>query len=298
MRYSPSTRMHSSRGVIDDFAAARPLRRRWRRRDAAPPADGSRVGSAARRPQSARAAACSGSQSPGSCRAARSKPCPPRESDTAPRSRGTARRPARRARAAARRAGSPDSPARQRDRATRGGRRIARLPVHRIGVEHAAHQSRDANRLARLRDHAADAFAEAHLGARAVLRVTARRDRDEHALFFGGHENHRCLKPKLSSRPARIESTSSSRQSARWMRPARSCMRLHREDRIAVACDRGRCPASGEPPVSSATGFDRPHLVDVGGAQLEDALQAAIRRDRLDPQRHAIEERPSVSERT
>ena len=40
------------------------------------------------------------------------------------------------------------------------------------------------------------------------------------------------------------------------------------------------------------------HLVDVGGAQLEDALEPAVRRDRLDAQRHPIEERPDVSERT
>ena len=46
---------------------------------------------------------------------------------------------------------------------------MLRLAVHRERVEHPAHQSRDADRLARLGHHAADALAAADLGSRAVL---------------------------------------------------------------------------------------------------------------------------------
>ena len=128
------------RGVVDDLAPRSPPRGR-----AAPGADGAgargrrvRLGSAST--STAPAAACSGSRSRGSCRAARSRSCPPRGSGRAPRSPAPARRPARRAPAAARRAGSAGSRSPGSGIDGRGcAARALGLPVHREGVEHPAH---------------------------------------------------------------------------------------------------------------------------------------------------------------
>ena len=51
------------------------------------------------------------------------------------------------------------------------------------------------------------------------------------------------------------------------------------------------------PPPPPPASIDQ-HFVDVGRPQLEYALQAAVRRDRLDSQLHALEQRARVSERT
>ena len=60
----------------------------------------------------------------------------------------------------------------------------------------------DADRLARLGDEAGDAFAEPHFRAGAVLGVSARRDRDEDAGLFGGHQDRRVLEPEALVEPA------------------------------------------------------------------------------------------------
>ena len=86
----------------------------------------------------------------------------------------------------------------------------------------------------------------------------------------------------------RVEQPSS--ESARWIRVAQILKRLHREHRIGSA--RRRRAVAAAFAASSSALFDRQHLVDVGGQQLEDALEAGVRRDRLDPQVHPLEDRP------
>ena len=128
----------------------------------------------------------------------------------------------------------------------------------------------------------------AHLGAGTVLRVTtvAIVTRTPASSPARGSS---VPKPKLSSRP-RGSNRPASRASRRaGCAPTRILQRLRREDRIrprAPATARHRAAAA-----SSGAARHREHLVDVRRAELEDALQAAVGRDRLDAQRHAIEER-------
>jgi hypothetical protein len=145
--------------------------------------------------------------------------------------------------------------------------------VHRIGVEHSPHQSRNTYRLARFRDHAANAFTKTDLRARAILGITARRDRDEHVFFFGRHEDHRMLEAEAFVKPFenRINQPF---EAVRGLYASGDVVhRLHREhrtrrDRAQIALD-ARC--------TFVCGFlgsrlDRSHLVNVGRAQLEDSF--------------------------
>jgi hypothetical protein len=66
-----------------------------------------------------------------------------------------------------------------------------------IGVEHAADQAGDADRLLRFGDDADDAFAELHFGANAALRVAAAGDGHERIRLLSGNENHRVAEAEV-----------------------------------------------------------------------------------------------------
>jgi hypothetical protein len=175
---------------------------------------------------------------------------------------------------------------RQRDARARPLAR--RLPVHCERVEHSPHQARDPDRLARLGHHARDPLADSHLGARAVLRVAARRDRDEHAGLFRGHQDHRLPEAEALLEPAQDRVHERLERVGPVDALGEVLQRADGEDRVrkraAALGDRARRPFLDR-------GLHVDHLVDVRGAQLEDALEPAIGRDRLDPQRHPLEER-------
>jgi hypothetical protein len=65
--------------------------------------------------------------------------------------------------------------------------------------------------------------------------------------------------------------------------------RLHGEHRVGLAAA-ARTPAF-LPPRFFRNLLHRFHKIDVGGLQLEDALEPRVRRDRFDAQEHAIEDR-------
>ena len=132
-----------------------------------------------------------------SCRAARSRPCPPRESGTAfafdaqdADQLATIQQRHPELAVGMGQAGQRDAPI------LRAESLLGRTPVDRVGIQHLADQPGDPDRLARLRDDAGDPFAETDLGTDAGVGIAAARDGDEHPLFRRGDEDHRMVEAK------------------------------------------------------------------------------------------------------
>jgi hypothetical protein len=173
---------------------------------------------------------------------------------------------------------------------------LGELAAHGTAVAQRAVEPADPDRLALLGRGADHALAEADLGADAALPVAAARDREQPSSGLVRQQQQAVIEAEVLGERAEHQLEQlleiARRVDARGDALQRPDLRAQR--------GRGRLQAHGRRIGAELVGvwqrrpgaaLDLEKLVHVGGEQAEDARHPGVRRDRLDPRRHLIEQR-------